>query len=108
MGEPTIVQEDLNVLTRWVKTDLFEKVKFLYNPDKELQVNGVLYNLFLNDCKGILRGLKTPMATGGEYRRLYVGLLWQEASNKKRNIIANGLTSRRTSIYAAMLETLVI
>ena len=54
MGEPTIVQEDLNVLTRWVKTDLFEKVKFLYNPDKELQVNGVLYNLFLNDCKGIL------------------------------------------------------
>ena len=107
MGEPTIVQEDLNVLTRWVKTNLFEKVKFLYNPDRELQVNGVLYNLFLNDCKGILRGLKTPMATGGEYWRLYVGLLWQEASNKKRNIIANGLTIRRTSVYAAMQNRFV-
>ena len=64
---------------------MFEKVKFLYNPDRELQVNGVLYNLFLvNDCKGILQGLKTPMATGGEYRRLYVALLWQEANRKKK------------------------
>ena len=39
----TVLKEDLVVLAQWVKTDLFEKVKFLYNAEKELQVNGRLY-----------------------------------------------------------------
>lgn len=101
VGEISVLQDDLNLLTKWVKTDLFEKVKFLYNQERELQVNGVLYNLFVNECKGRMQGLKGPLATG-EYRTMYVQLLWQEANKRKRNIIANGLTCRRSSVYAAM------
>ena len=100
-GKPTILREDLELLTKWVRTDLFEKVKFLYNPDTDLQINGSLYKLFVNDCKGRLIGLKGPLATG-DYRRIYVELLWQEANKRKRNLVANGLTTRRSTVYSAM------
>ena len=100
-GKPTILKEDLELLTKWVRTDLFEKVKFLYNPDTDLQINGSLYKLFVNDCKGRLIGLKGPLATG-DYRRIYVELLWQEANKRKRNLVANGLTTRRSTVYSAM------
>jgi hypothetical protein len=106
VGEIALAQEDLVLVSRWVKTDLFERVKFLYNPEKDLQVNGILYNLFVNDCKGRMVGLKSPLATG-EYRKMYVQFLWQEANKKKRNIVTNGLTSRRSSVYAAMQNRFV-
>ena len=50
--KPTVAKEDLLLVSQWAKTNLFEKVKFLYNPDKDLQVNGRLYKLFVNECKG--------------------------------------------------------
>lgn len=102
----TVLKEDLVVLAQWVKTDLFEKVKFLYNPEKELQVNGRLYKLFVNNCKGRLAGLKGTLAVG-EYRRIYVELLWQEANKKKQNLVTNGLTIRRSSIYSSMQNRFV-
>ena len=107
-GTPTtILKEELVVLAQWwVKTDLFEKVKFLYNAEKELQVNGRLYKLFVNNCKGRLAGLKGTLAVG-EYRRIYVELLWQEANKKKQNLVTNGLTIRRSSIYSSMQNRFV-
>jgi hypothetical protein len=50
-------------------------VKFLYNPEKDLRVNGALYNLFVSDCKTRLVGLKKPIATGEYYRKMYVLLV---------------------------------
>ena len=105
-GNLTVIQEDLVILAQWVKNDLFERVKFLYNHEQELQVNGRLYKQFVNDCKGRLLGLKVPHAVG-EYRRLYVEQLWREANNKKRNLVANGLTIRRSSIYSSMQNRFV-
>jgi hypothetical protein len=105
-GKPALKKEDLVVLSQWVKGDLFEKVKFLYNPEKDLQVDGVLYNEFVKDCKGRLVGLNCPLATR-EYRRMYVELLWKEANGKKRNVVANGLTVRRSSVYSAMQNRFV-
>ena len=104
IDRPTLAKEDLMLVSQWAKVDLFEKVKFLYNQDKDLQVNGMLYKLFVNDCKDRLVGLK---GTVGDYRRVYVELLWQEANKKKRNLVANGLTTRRSSVYATMQNRFV-
>jgi hypothetical protein len=104
--KPTVAKEDLLLVSQWAKTDLFEKVKFLYNPDKDLQVNGRLYKLFVNECKERLVGLRGPMAIG-DYRRVYVELLWQEANKKRKNLVANALTTRRSSVYSAMQNRFV-
>ena len=105
-GKPTVLQEDLQLVSQWVKSDLFEKVKFLYDPTEELKVDRALFNLFVVDCKDRLVGLKDPKAIDG-YRRLYVELLWQEASRKNTNLIASGLTTRRSSVYSAMQSRFV-
>lgn len=104
--KPTVAQEDLEIMSQWVRTDLFDKVKFLYNPEKDLQVNGALYKLFITNCKERLVGLRGPHATA-EYRRMYVELLWQEGNKKRRHVVANGLTSRRSSVYSAMQNRFV-
>lgn len=98
--------EDLDVLSSWVKKELFEKVKFLYDADNELRLNGELYCHFVRSCKDRLIGLKGVEAVG-EYRRLYVELLWQEANQKRRNLVANGLTMRRSSVYSGMQNQFV-
>ena len=94
-------KDDLILLSQWAKNELFEKVKFLYNPEKDLRVNGALYTLFVSDCHSRLVGLKSPIATG-EYRKMYVQFLWQEGNKRKVNLVANGLTKRRSVVYAAM------
>jgi hypothetical protein len=104
--KPTVEQMDLLLVTQWARVDLFEKVKFLYNQEKDLEVGGMLYKLFVNDCKDRLMGLKGPLAIG-EYRRIYVELLWQEANKKKSNLVANGLTIRSSSVYATMQNRFV-
>jgi hypothetical protein len=102
----TVKSEDLDVLRNWVKKELFEKVKFLYDTDGELRVNGALYCHFVRNCKERLIGLRVPEAVG-EYRRLYVELLWQEANRKRRNLISGGLTMRRSSVYSGMQNQFV-
>jgi hypothetical protein len=96
-----IQKDDLVLMSTWAKNELFEKVKFIYNPEKDLRVNGMLYNLFVSDCKARLVGLKSPIATG-EYRKMYVQFLWQEGNKRKVNLVANGLTTKRSGVSAAM------
>jgi hypothetical protein len=43
VGKPALAEVDLETLGNWIKTELLEKVKFLYKQDKDLQVNGRLY-----------------------------------------------------------------
>ena len=100
-NRPVVEIKDLNVLSNWVKKELFDKVKFLYDPDSELRVNGDLYYHFVCMCKDKLIGLKGTKAVG-ENRRL-----WQEANQKKKNLVANGLTMRRSSVYSAMQNQFV-
>jgi hypothetical protein len=44
--------EDLLILSKRVKKEIFVTVKFLYNQEKDLRIEGLLYNLFLSQCKG--------------------------------------------------------
>lgn len=93
--------EDLTILSRWVRRELFVQVKFLYNPEVDLRVEGRLFRMFLRDCNKRLVGLKLNATRSSEYRRLYVESLWIEATRKKHNLVAEGLAARRSSIYSA-------
>ena len=93
--------DDLAILKRWVKKELFDLVKFLYNPDNDLKIGGSLYNLFIRDCKDKLVGLKQHQGNR-EFRRMYVESLWTEATRNKSNLVADGLNTRRSAIYSGM------
>lgn len=97
----SVCKEDFVVLKNWVREELFEKVKFLYNQAEELRVGGALYNKFVKDCKGRLIGLKNAGADS-ESERFYLELLWTAANGKKNNMIAMGLTTRRSTVFSSM------
>ena len=94
--------EDLAVIARWVKLELFDTVKFLYVPQDDLKIDGPLYNMWLTACKKRLVGLKLESASSQAYRRMYVESIWREATMKRNNIIADGLSARRSGVYSAM------
>ena len=77
------------VLKSWVKDELFEKVKFLYNQNEELKVGGILFKKFVRDCKDRLVGLRNS-DSDNESKRFYLELLWTAANGKKKNIIDYG------------------
>ncbi len=97
----SICKEDYVVLKNWVKEELFEKVKFLYNQTSELRVGGVLYKKFVRDCKDRLVGLKGGNA-GDESDKFYLELLWTAANGKRKNMIAMGLTTKRSTVFSSM------
>lgn len=92
--------DDLLILSAWVKKDLFNQVKFLYELDEDLAVNGQIYNKFLLECKDRLVGLKIRERETSEYRRRYCESLWNHATRKKGNLVTRGLNARRSSIYS--------
>jgi hypothetical protein len=112
LSAPGEVQpEDLKLVSQWTRDDLFDKVRFLYNPDHDLRVDGPLHKLFVRNCKHRLLGLKaTDGASDRErqlYEKLYVKMLWADANKKRRNLVAIGLTVRRSSVYSAMQNRFV-
>jgi len=94
-------QEDLKIISQWVRKELFVKVKFLYDIKEDLMVNGNIYKHFLRDCKDRLVGLRLNADRPSEYRRKYVESLWNQATKKKHNLVSDGLNARRSSIYSA-------
>ena len=94
-------EEDLKILSQWVRKELFVKVKFIYDVEEDLAVNGNIYNHFLKDCKQKLVGLKIHADQPSEYRRKYVDSLWNQATRKKCNLVTDGINARRSSIYSA-------
>jgi hypothetical protein len=99
--------EDLAVIARWVKLELFDKVKFLYIPQDDLKIGGPLYNMWLTDCKTKLVGLKVNSASSRAYRQMYVESIWSEATMKRNNLIADGLSARRSGVYSSMQNRFV-
>jgi hypothetical protein len=95
--------EDLLVIARWVRKELFVKVKFLYDIEQDLRIDGPIYNMFVTDCKGRLIGLSklSNAAIGSPSRTRYVQSLWKKATGKKKNFVGEGLSQRRSSIYSA-------
>ena len=96
----TIEEADFDTMKRWVKDDFFQKVKFVYNADKELEVDFDHFKLFVKDCKDRLIGLKARQGDKNkELRKMYVQMLWQQANKPNIDIVKSGLIGRRSSIY---------
>jgi hypothetical protein len=106
-----VAPEDLKLVSQWSRDDLFEKVRFLYNPDHDLRADGPLHRLFIRNCKRRLLGLKASAGASDQerllYEKLYLNMLWAEANKKRRNLVAVGLTVRRSSVYSAMQNRFV-
>ena len=94
--------EDLAIISRWVKSEVFDTVKFLYKPEKDLAIKGQLYKKYLQECRHRLIGLKVEGSENQAYRRMYVNSLWNEATTKGNNLVANDLSSRRSAVYSAV------
>ena len=84
-----------------MKEELFDKVKFLYNQTVKLRVGGLLYSKFVKDCKDRLFGLKS-LAGDTKSQQIYLKLLWTAANGKTRNMIAMGLTTKRSTVFSSM------
>lgn len=95
-------EEDLAIINNWVRQDLFKKVKFLYDPDRDLLVNGNLFTRFKNGCSSKLIGIKVNAGMSGDFKDLYLNNLWMYATKKKKNLIMDGLNARRSCIYSSM------
>lgn len=101
---------DVNQVKTWVKDVLFEKVKFLYDQEDDLQVGGALFEQFVIDLKGRLSGEKkhslcaTPYEKKQveEYNQFYYQLLWRDCTAKGKNLVAKGLDSKRSTALTAM------
>ena len=68
--------DDLLILSRWVRKELFAQVKFLYNPEVDLRIRGRLFNTFLRDCKDRLVGLKLNANRNSDYKMMNAESLW--------------------------------
>jgi hypothetical protein len=76
-------------------------VKFIYRPTVDLKPDGDLFWLFVGDCKDNLRGLsKLGNATAAQ-KKMYLKLLWGEATNRP-NMVSEGLGIRRSTVYTSM------
>ena len=98
-GQVDLISEDLLLLSTWVKKELFMKVKFLYNPEKDLRIKGPIYNLFVSTCKNRLIGMKVHAGKSDDFKENYTQALWSRATNKKKNIITDGLNIKRSGVY---------
>ena len=93
--------EDLLILAKWVKRELFVRVKFLYNQEKDLRIGGSLYNLFVLQCKGRLVGMKVHSGRSEDFKDKYIKAVWSRGTNKKKNLVTEGLNTRRSGVYSA-------
>ncbi len=93
--------EDLLILSKWVKKEMFVMVKFLYNQEKDLRIDGSLYNLFVSQCKERLVGMKVHAGQSDDFKEKYIKALWSRATYKKKNLVTEGLNTRRSGVYSA-------
>jgi len=85
-----------------VKKDLFNKVQFIYDTVEDLRIGEILNRMFVRDCHKQLVGFRLLREASPSDKRNYVDLLWKEATEKRSNLVTNGLNARRSSIYSSM------
>ncbi len=90
-------REDLEVVVRYVKEDLFPKVKFIYDPKVDLAVGGKIYTDYKRKCKNKM-GLH--LATGERTHDTYMEAVWSDAMTK--HIQRNALAQKRSAVYTVM------
>jgi hypothetical protein len=89
--------DDLDVVIRYVKNDLFAKVKFIYDPTVDLALGGKICTDYKRKCKDLIggRGFTT------ESHDTYMEAVWTTAMTKHM-IQKNALAQKRSSVYTVM------
>lgn len=95
-------QDDLAIVSQWVRQELFKKVKFVYDAEKDLKSNGLLYKQFKKYCASRLIGIKVNTDMSQNFKDLYLQSIWADATQKKSNLVMDGLNARRSCIYSSM------
>jgi hypothetical protein len=89
-------RDDLEVVVRYIKEDLFPKVKFFYDPKVDLAVGGKIYTDYKRKCNDQLGGQGLPPVS----RDTYVEAVWTDAMTK--HIQKNALAQKRSAVYTVM------
>jgi hypothetical protein len=90
-------RDDLEVVIKYIKDDLFEKVKFIYDAKVDLAVEGKIYADYKRKCKNKM-GLH--LATGERTHDTYMEAVWSDAMTK--HIQRNALAQKRSAVYTVM------
>lgn len=94
-----VKEQDGKTLSEWVRDVLFLKVKFLYDPKKDLAVNGLIFKWYAAGLKEKLIGLKG--IANEEHQKAYLESLWTEYAVSK-SVVSRGLNSKRCTVYSTM------
>jgi hypothetical protein len=89
-------RDDLKVVIKYVKDDLFAKVKFIYDTKVDLAVGGKIYTDYKRKCKYQIGG--QDLLTGGH--DTYMEAVWTNAMTK--HIHNNALAQKRSAVYTVM------
>jgi hypothetical protein len=87
---------DLEVVVKYVKEDLFPKVKFIYDPKVDLALEGKIFADYKKKCKDQIGGLGQVR----ENRDKYMEAVWTDALTKQ--IQKNALATKRSAVYTVM------
>ena len=85
-------RDDLEVVVRYVKEVLFERVKFIYDPKEDLAVNGKIYKDYRIRCKDQL-GSHLPLL----HWEMHLKGVWTDALTK--HMQKNALAAKRSAVY---------
>jgi hypothetical protein len=88
--------DDLGVIVKYIKNDLYPKVKFIYDPKIDLAVGGKIYHDYLNKCKDRIGGRSL---TDQNYND-YMEALWTTGMTK--HLQKNALAAKRSAVYTVM------
>jgi hypothetical protein len=88
-------KDDQDVVIKYIKEDLFPKVKFLYGPD-DLAVGGQIYMDYKNKCKNQIGDVGLTTAS----HKTYMEAVWNASLIKQ--IQKNALAQKRSAVYTVM------
>jgi hypothetical protein len=89
-------RDDLEVVVKYVKNDLFAKVKFIYDPKVDLAVGGKIYKDYKRKCQDQMGGRDLTAET----HDTYMEAVWTGAMTK--HLQNTALTQKRSAVYTVM------
>jgi hypothetical protein len=95
-------REDLELLVKYVKSDLFPSVKFIYDAKVDLAVGGRIYVHYRDRCRKLLSGNRGQASDGQD---TYMEMIWIMAMTK--HVQKNALAQKRSAVYTVMQNKFV-
>ena len=87
---------DLEVVVKYIKDDLFPKVKFIYDPKVDLAVGGKIYNDYKEKCKDQTGGMRLAR----DARDTCLEVVWTDGLTKHTQ--KNALAQKRSAVHTVM------